>query len=62
MNFDFITVPEEEHLRLQIEEYKRIMLKNREAIVKLRIERDEALEKLSKIKLILFDGEKEEYN
>jgi hypothetical protein len=38
------------------------MLKNREAIVKLRIERDEALEKLSKIKLILFDGEKEEYN
>jgi hypothetical protein len=60
MNFDFITVPEEEHLRLQIEEYKRIMLKNREAIVKLRNERDEALEKLSKIKSILFNGEKEE--
>ena len=60
MNFDFITVPEEEHLRLQIEEYKRIMLKNREAIVKLRIERDEALKKLSKIKSILFNGEKEE--
>lgn len=53
MNFDFITIPEEEHLRLQIEEYKRIMYKNRDAIVKLRIERDEALEKLNKIKNII---------
>lgn len=40
MNFDFITIPEDEHLRLQIEEYKRIMIKNRDTIVKLREERD----------------------
>ena len=53
MSFDFITIPKEEYLRLQIEEYKRIMLKDRDAIVKLRIERDEALEKLNKIKLII---------
>ena len=52
MSFDFITIPKEEYLRLQIEEYKRIMLKDRDAIVKLRIERDEALEKLNKIKKV----------
>lgn len=40
MDFDFITIPEEEHLRLQIEEYKRTMIKDRETIVKLREERD----------------------
>lgn len=57
MSFDFITIPKEEHLRLQIEEYKRIMLKDRDAIVKLRIERDEALEKLNKIKSIIFHNE-----
>lgn len=51
MSFDFITIPEEEHLRLQIEEYKRIMIKNREQIVKLRNERDEALKQLEEIKL-----------
>ena len=53
MSFDFITIPEEEHLRLQIEEYKRIMFKDRDRIVKLRIERDKALEKLNKIKNII---------
>jgi len=53
MSFDFITIPEEEHLRLQIEEYKRIMFKDRDRIVKLRNERDAALEKLNKIKLII---------
>lgn len=53
MSFDFITIPKEEHLRLQIEEYKRIMLKDRDSIVKLRIERDQALEKLNKIKNII---------
>lgn len=50
MNFDFITIPEEEHLRLQIEEYIRIMLKNREQIVQLRKERDAALEQLEQFK------------
>jgi len=53
MSFDFITIPEEEHLRLQIEEYKRIMLKYRANIVELRIEKDNALEKLNKIKNIV---------
>jgi len=50
MSFDFITITEEEHLRLQIEEYIRIMLKNREQIVQLRKERDAALEQLEKLK------------
>lgn len=50
MNFDFITIPEEEHLRLQIEEYKRIMFKYREQIVQLRKERDAALEQLEQFK------------
>jgi len=52
MNYDFSnirTVEEVEYLHLQIEEYKRIMLKNREQIVKLRNERDEALKKLNKL-------------
>jgi hypothetical protein len=50
MSFDFITITEEEHLRLQIEEYIRIMLKNREQIVQLRKERDAALEQLEQFK------------
>lgn len=50
MSFDFITISEEEHLRLQIEEYIRIMLKNREQIVQLRKERDAALEQLEQLK------------
>ena len=53
MNYDFgniKTVEEVELLNLQIEEYKRIMLKNRDQIVKLRNERDEALEKLEQLK------------
>jgi hypothetical protein len=50
MSFDFITISEEEHLRLQIEEYIRIMLKNREQIVQLRKERDAALEQLEQFK------------
>ncbi len=52
MNYNFSnirTVEEVEYLHLQIEEYKRIMLKNREQIVKLRNERDEALKKLNKL-------------
>ena len=52
MNYDFSnikTVEEVEYLHLQIEEYKRIMLKNCEQIVKLRNERDEALKKLNKL-------------
>jgi hypothetical protein len=50
MSFDFITISEEEHLRLQIEEYIRIMLKYREQIVQLRKERDAALEQLEQFK------------
>ena len=50
MSFDFITISEEEHLRLQIEEYIRIMLKNREQIVQLRKEIDAALEQLEQFK------------
>lgn len=50
MSFNFITISEEEHLRLQIEEYIRIMLKNREQIVQLRKERDAALEQLEQFK------------
>jgi len=52
MNYNFSnirTVEEVEYLQLQIEEYKRIMLKSREQIVKLRNERDEALKKLNKL-------------
>lgn len=53
MNYDFgniKTVEEVELLNLQIEEYKRIMLKNREQIVQLRKERDAALEQLEQLK------------
>lgn len=40
MNYNFITIPEDEHVRLQIEEYKRIVFKYRDFIVALREERD----------------------
>lgn len=45
MSFDFITIPEKKHLRLQIEKYNHIMLKYRANIVELRIEKDNAFEK-----------------
>lgn len=52
MKFDIVTIPREEYLELQIEEYKRIMFKYRDHIVRLRTERDEALERLEQIKAL----------